>query len=61
MDSASDTAEDTGPDSGQDTSAETGQADSGSPDLDGDGYTVEGGDCDDSNAAVNPEIGRAHV
>lgn len=54
VDSASDTADDSGPDSGRDSSAETGSADSGSPDVDGDGYTVEGGDCDDANAAVNP-------
>lgn len=56
----SDTGADTA-DSGADTSdtgttdtSDTGTTDTSSRDVDGDGYTVADGDCDDSNPAVNP-------
>lgn len=56
VDTGADTA-----DSGADTSdtgttdtSDTGATDTSSRDVDGDGYTVAEGDCDDSNPAVNP-------
>ncbi len=49
---------DTGPDSGEDTSedsaGETGDTAPPDDDLDDDGWTAEGGDCDDSRANVYP-------
>jgi hypothetical protein len=57
----SDTGTNDTADSGADTSdtgttdtSDTGTTDTSSRDVDGDGYTVAEGDCDDSNPAVNP-------
>ncbi len=41
-------------DPGDDDSGSTGDDDSAFEDLDGDGWSVDGGDCDDSDPAVNP-------
>jgi hypothetical protein len=49
----SDTGTDTS-DTGATDTSDTGTTDTSSRDVDGDGYTVADGDCDDSNPAVNP-------
>ncbi len=41
-------------DTGTTDTSDTGTTDTSSRDVDGDGYTVADGDCDDSNPAVNP-------
>lgn len=48
-----DTGADTS-DTGTNDTSDTGTNDTSSRDVDGDGYTVGEGDCDDSNPAVNP-------
>lgn len=49
---AADTGPDTAADAGPDTAADSG--DTASADGDGDGITVEAGDCDDADPAVHP-------
>jgi hypothetical protein len=64
-DSGTDTPTDTGTDSGTDTRTDTPTEPTGCPptdeptdttgvDADGDGWTVEGGDCDDADPSVHP-------